>query len=334
MNGIGQETQVIMPDLQQAMLEHSAKQRQYDAASQLSQGGNGWGGLGEILGAALGSYKSNKLGGELDQSSASINQQIQAFQEQKAQEMAQMQAAKEQAEYERKRADEIAKYEREQAGKKELKQFEYDNRAPQQASQPGFSERLFNQLSPEQKQSYMNQFSGVQQQNQMFTPQEIAFMEQNPDKAPALKQKKENEFLGVKPDKALSDGANQKISFLKNAVEKLQAYKQQAFKDGDYQEIGSKFGNTDNLLKEAVRNKLRSESGAAISDQELASELDLFSPSMFRSDETNISRIDELEKTLNRLITEQGGGIDQQPSPQQQPAMQKTDQLLNKYLSN
>lgn len=127
MNGIGQQMQVMMPDLQDALMQHSAKQRQFDAANQLAQGGNGWGGIGEILGAALGAYKSNKYGGELDKSNSDINQQIAAFQEQKAQELAQMEAAKAQAEYERKKADEIAKFEREQAGKMDIARYKTDN---------------------------------------------------------------------------------------------------------------------------------------------------------------------------------------------------------------
>jgi hypothetical protein len=99
MNPYNQQT-VNMPDLQNAMLQHEAMKRKQQAANQLAQGGNGWGGIGEILGAALGAYKDNKLSGELDKSHMQISNQMSELQAQQEAEIQRI--AQEKAERDRK----------------------------------------------------------------------------------------------------------------------------------------------------------------------------------------------------------------------------------------
>lgn len=129
MNPYNQQT-VNMPDLQNAMLQHQDQQRKLAAANQLAQGGNGWGGIGEILGAALGAYKSNKLAGEADQTGMQINDQLSQLQAQQEAEIQRIAQEKAEREYQRKMADEKAKYEREQAGRMQIAKYKADNAKP------------------------------------------------------------------------------------------------------------------------------------------------------------------------------------------------------------
>lgn len=288
MNGYGQ--QMITPEqYAQALTAFDTLQGRQDMQQQIAQTGNPY----ALIGSALSNLAANKLGKFKDTSITDASEQIRQFQEQKAAELQRIKEAKAQKEaqaaYERKKADELEKFQREQGGKKELAQLNAQLRPQQQ----GFNERMFNQLSPEQKQSYMNQFAGVQKQgNQLFTSEEQALISQGAVTPEQLVQKKANDALGVKPDKGPTGEARNKLGLLETAERDLQAYISEAFSpDGDYKEVGSKFGGTNSKLKSAVMNALRAESGAAIGDKEVDNFMSTYGPSMFSSDETNMKKV-------------------------------------------
>jgi hypothetical protein len=109
------------------MLQHQDQQRKLAAANQLAQGGNGWGGIGEILGAALGAYKSNKLAGEADQTGMQINDQLSQLQAQQEAEIQRIAQEKAEREYRRKRQDKAADREAEFRNQMELTRYKVDN---------------------------------------------------------------------------------------------------------------------------------------------------------------------------------------------------------------
>ena len=340
MQGYGQA-----PMQNQQLAEMLAQQQMTQQRQQAAQGlmdNNGHAGLAGILGAALGGWQNKKKGDMLASGNADIEKQIAAMQ---AESEAQIKAAKE-AQQEKKwsREDMIRAEKSKQAQETMLAQQAHAI-AMQQGSQ-GFQAGQ-NDLN---RQSTNNRF----EQSHGLNLQQLELQKQNAQNkgggmSPLEKKLKPlvesgqmpieeaqkimlDDARGVKTTKELSGEQRQKAGFLKNARDKLAQYKKEAFHDGDYQEFGSKFGNTNNLLKEAVRNKLRAESGAAISDQELESELALFSPGMFRSDETNLSKIEEFEKTLETFENQIRGGQSQKPKIKQQPlTIEDMNATLMKY---
>lgn len=127
MNGYGQQMQNnFNPQLMEAIaLQEQLRNKQHTAQGMINP--NGAGGIYDILGAALGGVMSNKYGKQAAQGEADINQQIQAFQQQKAQEAEQRAMQKEQAKYERDRADKLKDFEMNQGGKMAIAKYKTDN---------------------------------------------------------------------------------------------------------------------------------------------------------------------------------------------------------------
>ena len=227
MNGYGGQgmMQQISPEQYgQALQAFEVLNRRQQHQDQMNASGNPY----AMLGAALSGLAANKFGKHKGQSLGGVSQQIEQYHAQKEAEMAQRQEAKAAEQARIKREQELAdmrlKAQLDLDNKIKGKQFDVDNRLPQQPQQASFNERLFEQLAPEQKQAYMNKFAGVQQGGgEIFTPQEQAFMAKNPDKAAALRQKKENEMLGIK-EPTISGDLRKNLALLDNAEDSLKKY--------------------------------------------------------------------------------------------------------------
>lgn len=85
MQGYGQQP-TYNPQLMEAIAQQEQLRQRQQNAQNMMQPSGGAGGVYDILGAVLGGVMSNKLGKQASQGEADINQQIQAFQAQKAQE--------------------------------------------------------------------------------------------------------------------------------------------------------------------------------------------------------------------------------------------------------
>lgn len=128
------KVQVNVPQLQQALMTNAQLQNQMAGAQQLQQGNGYAGGLG-ILGAALGGFMQGRKAKELAANELDINQQIAAFQEQKAQELAMAEQARAEQEYKRKLAEKEQERAFEMRKMMAGKQFDVDNRQPEQTAQ-------------------------------------------------------------------------------------------------------------------------------------------------------------------------------------------------------
>lgn len=170
------KVQVNVPQLQQALMTNAQLQNQMAGAQQLQQGNGYAGGLG-ILGAALGGFMQGRKAKELAANEFGINQQIAAFQEQKAQELAMAEQARAEQEYKRKlaekeqeRAFEMQKLAAQQQGQLGLEQFRVNNR---QAPQMSAEQQWLNSLPPEQRnQIFAQKYAG--QQNSLLSPEDQA----------------------------------------------------------------------------------------------------------------------------------------------------------------
>ena len=317
-----------------ALSQQNQMQQKQDMLQNAMSQQNGWsGGLG-MLGQALMGIANNRNNKKMGDNDASIQQQIAQQQREHAQALESKNLAKQDKAFKLKVDDLVAAgVPIEKAPAIARGSVSYSNIMPKDKNDLGnqrlkFDKNKFeyqktqDEIAYQQKQDEIanDRYEAEQKTknggSQLYTPKQQAIIAQNPELEDKIKQEIINEEIGEK-NKPLSDTVKNKLSFIKNARKKLSQYKKEAFIDGDYQEIGSKFGNTNNLLTEAVRNKLRAESGAAISDQELESEKELFDPSMFRSDETNLAKINEFEKTLQTLEDELTGGNPQQSQPTQ-----------------
>lgn len=123
MNGYGGQgmAQMVTPEqYAQALQTYDKLNQRQDHQQTMAQSGNPFALLGAALGGALGKKFGKYKGIEL----SDVEQQIAAFQEQKAQEMAMAEQDRAEQEYKRKLADEQNKWEREHKGKMELKNME------------------------------------------------------------------------------------------------------------------------------------------------------------------------------------------------------------------
>ena len=328
MNGYGQ--QMITPEqYAQALTAFDTLQGRQDMQQQIAQTGNPY----ALIGSALSNLAANKLGKFKDTSITDASEQIRQFQEQKAAELQSIKEAKAQKEaqaaYERKKADELEKFQREQGGKKELAQLNAQLRPQQQ----GFNERMFNQLSPEQKQSYMNQFAGVQKQgNQLFTSEEQALISQGAVTPEQLVEVKRKEALGIK-DASVAEKkkADAKQSVLAG-IQNLKAHVQEKGTEwGGSKAKSMKTAYTDLLMRAKDAYDMGALAGPDLGLlQELISDPTSIGSNMniFTGASNILAQLDEAEKIL-------GGAQQVQPEQQTtQPNIQSQNNMLFKYSSN
>ena len=318
MNGYGQLN--YNDSLINALAQQRALEQQQNAIQQGMAGNNGWTGGAGILGQALLGLAAGKKAKQQQSLDAEIQKQIaqmQAGAEQQARDLEAKQLAEQRAYQESqaqvKRQQQLDDEARRRAYQVEDRNFQYS-----QPQKPSWQQQQFNSLSSEQQQQARMNMFGLNKPDaeSIYSPTQKAIIQANPELKEKIDEQIINKETGVKEP---SDSIKQKLSFLRNAREKLDKYKSEAFDEsGDFQETSHMAGNTKNLLVEAVRNKLRAESGASISDQEALSESDLFMPSVFSRDKTNLSKVKELEDTLDRLEKELNGRGSSRDIKQQQ----------------
>ncbi len=288
------------------------KTQTYKNMSQANYGAAGTLGIiGNLFGGIMAKRNRKKSDGadkDFAQKQGVYNQELAAFK-----------AQQEQAKAKQERALRLEDEARKRGYTVEDRNYNADQQNNRISQSQGFQHNE-NQLSRDATQSRFEQQQSNAAKKQSLTPMQkkvIPLVESGQMSKEEASQLILNDARGTKE---LSDTAKSKLSFIRNSMKKIAQYKKEAFHDGDYQEIGSKFGNTNNLLVEGIRNKLRAESGAEISDQEAESETALFEPSMFRSDETNLSKINELEETLKTFESEILGNNSRQ--------VEKTGQIM------
>lgn len=333
MNGYGGQgmSQITTPEqLAQALQAHNVLSNRQETQQRFNSSGNPY----AVLGAALGGILSQKFGKYKGQNLGSIEQQLEQY---NAEAQAKIESVKEA----KRKREEDEKWKRQREAKKEDMAAGFENQkalAAHNASlrpqdQPSFQERMYNSLSPEQRQAFNNKFAGIQQQGGGFSPEIQAGLQSGAiSKEEAIKLQRDKS-MGVKPQKELSPDMKFKMSNISNARRALEDYKSKAFDEsGDYKEFGTMFGNTNSLLEEAIASKLRAESGATITPQEVKSQMDIYAPSRIRGDATNMAKIKQLEEALANIEQTVGGQPAQQDSQLTPQDMQQTQNLLNKYL--
>lgn len=332
--------QVNVPQLQQALMTNAQLQNQMAGAQQLQQGNGYAGGLG-ILGAALGGFMQGRKAKELAANEFDINQQIAAFQEQKAQELAMAEQARAEQEYKRKlaekeqeRAFEMQKLAAQQQGQLGLEQFRVNNR---QAPQMSAEQQWLNSLSPEQRnQIFAQKYAG--QQNSLFTPQEQALIQAGKVNPEQLAQVKANEALGVKDLSAAEKKKTEAQKALRSSMENLyNQVNEHGTEWGGEKGARMKTAYGDFFMKYKNAEELGAIQGA---DERLVKNI-LDDPTSFWG-QLNPFRGGNIKAQMEEYAKIQGWedfGA-QNVLPQQlniqgqltQQGMEKTQQLLNKYL--
>ena len=214
MNGYGQ--QIDPNQYAQALQAFDVLQRRQDHTRDMARTGDPF----ALLGAALAGTVANKFGKYKDTSLAQAGTEIEQYQAQKQAELARIAEEKARREAQMKReqqlADEQAKRDFEMKKMMAGKRFDVENRAPQQ---PGFQERIFAQMSPEQRQAFINNMAGIKQgSNTPFTEEETALIQQRPELAEQIMQQKINKATGVKPDSVASQKKERAMADFKNSM--------------------------------------------------------------------------------------------------------------------
>jgi hypothetical protein len=281
-NALAQQDHMMQ---QQQMIDNAMNQN-WGAAGQM-------GVLAKALMGARQGYLNNQMRDrdiEIQREIARIQQETQAAADARAQ-----------AEYQR-------KIEREDAKEARKRQYQIDDRnfkAQQDAMNYQRGVDTYNARRDEQRQ-YDAKLLADKIERERGVPKKLSAIEQKVENAIQrgdITEDRGKEILlqdlnkGSKP-KELSSEIKNKLGLLKTAEENLDAYINQAFVDGDYQEFGSMFGDTNDKLNAAFQNTLRAESGAVIGKDEIEQFEDTYAPSMFRSDETNWKKVHMLKDKI------------------------------------
>ena len=118
--------------------------------------------------------------------------------------------------------------------------------------------------------------------------------------------------------KPLGAEAANKVGLYDNALRAAKKWKDMVVNaDGSFNDIAARLPSAKSLLAEAIRAKLRAESGASISPAELEGEVDRYMGGWLSSDKTNSTMaqtlVDDLATQRDVLMTGQSGGA--APSP-------------------
>lgn len=282
----GQEIQqqvqagAISPQLAQAIAQQNQLMARQGGYDQMRAGNTGAaGGLG-VLALALGSFLDARNKKKIAQNDADIQTQIANYQAEQQRQIEEITRQKE-----------LKKLEREDQLRAEKRQWQLDDRnymASQDLLKHQRGVDLYNSRLKEQREYENNlKLAELASKPKLDPIDEQRKLEGLPTRA---KEAYDKEQAANKPQK-LSGEIRNKLGLLQTAEENLDKYIEQAFDKGDYQEWGSKFGDTGTRLDAAVQNTLRAESGAVISPDEASQFKSTYSPSVFRSDETNMNRV-------------------------------------------
>lgn len=181
----------------------------YDQQAQAAQNAiysqNGMaGGLGALI-AGIGGYMANKRSKQANEARTEAQNKLgimnqsfaeyEAEQAAKAAELARQQKLEDDA---AKRAHELAEIEAQNAGRMSIEQFKVANRAPEQMSH---QERMWQMMSPEQRESYMNQYAGIEQAGgTVFSPEIQAGVNSGAITQQEAVNRQRDKSLGVKPE--------------------------------------------------------------------------------------------------------------------------------------
>ncbi len=312
--------------LQRALAQRDKQMEKMYGAQAMAQGNYGAAGWAGVAGNLIGGLIARKRGKQASAAHDSFlekrntyNKDLQAFKEQR-------EAQKNQQKRRNKLEDLRLSKSYDLDNQKALASHNHNLRS-QVKPQPSFQQQQFQQLPPEQQVQARQSMFGVGNQQPSFSP-EIQAAVQTGAITPQQAQEAQRQKAIGGGQQSMGADARTKMGLLNDAEKSLEMYKQGAFSaDGDYKEIGSKFGNTNNYLNNAVDNLLRFESGASISDDERDQALDKYSPSMWRSDETNMSKIKMLENKIVELRNSLGG----QPQQQQGSNFNQANNTFFKY---
>lgn len=90
-----------------------------------------------------------------------------------------------------------------------------------------------------------------------------------------------------------------KVGLLQNALGALDEFQKHAVApDGSMNQLGARLPEAQRALQDAIGNKLRAESGAAISEKEVATEMARYAPALLSSSKTNVDALTRMRNDI------------------------------------
>jgi hypothetical protein len=116
----------------------------------------------------------------------------------------------------------------------------------------------------------------------------------------------------AKGPRQLTAEASTKVALLENALREATAYRDAVTSGTEFKDIAARMPENERMLNSAIRAKLRAESGATITGDEVSGELNRYGPKLFSADETNVDAVNRMIEDLKHQIAGVRGG---QPAP-------------------